>query len=96
MTSFKTYLNEYKHTPRFTGKKIPKDVMNAVPSILRRKVNGYDFTDKGIIISFDSKLNSMNIRDIEKGLGHDHYRNGEVDINGKYHMYHFRDYGEGY
>ena len=91
MKTFKEYNSAT--APRFTGNKIPKNLLDDLPKLWRSAVNGFDHTDKGIVISFDKKLSPRNIKEIEASLGSDFGQNG-YEISGIYHMYHFKDYSE--
>ena len=94
MKKFKEYISETME-PRFTGNKIPKQLLDDLPKLWRSAVNGFDHSDKGIVISFDKKLSPKSIAEIEKSLGGDYGQNG-YENSGKYHMYHFKDYSEDY
>lgn len=92
--TFKEFRESYSASkPRFTGNRIPKNLLDALPKVWRSAVNGFDHTDKGIIVSFDKKLSPRTIKEIEKSLGDEFRQNGYDNVE-DYHMYHFKDYSQ--
>jgi hypothetical protein len=91
MKSFKEHIVQESFAPRIIGDKIPKALIKDIPKPLQPIVNGFDESDKGIVISFDRKISSTEIKNVEKSLSGNFGQNG-YEVYKQYHQYHFTDY----